>query len=306
MTSPLKLSQLRHLVAVVHCGTVRQAAKTLFLSQSSVTKSIQQLEEAVGVALLHRTAHGVAPTAAGRALVARARAIEHELREARNDIDAIIGAGRGEVRIAASPTVATSLLPSAVIEFRQSRPAVSLQLHEGVYPDVLKSLRTGDLDFAICLVPEWLDDETVSFEILLRDIVTPAVRHGHRFAQQRMKLADLHAADWLIYRRGQSGRDIFEQTFLAAGLEPPAGVVECSSFACMIALVQRGDYLTLLPRQLMFDAGVRRILAPIDMETPMPSWNVAVMYRAQHELSPVCRAFLDDLKSVSRRALASA
>ncbi len=55
MTAPLKLSQLRHLVAVVEAGTVRQAAKSLFLSQSSVTKSIQQLEEAVGVPLLRRS-----------------------------------------------------------------------------------------------------------------------------------------------------------------------------------------------------------------------------------------------------------
>ncbi|MBK7334384.1 MAG: LysR family transcriptional regulator [Betaproteobacteria bacterium] len=98
MTAPLKLSQLRHLVAVVEAGTVRQAAKSLFLSQSSVTKSIQQLEEAVGVDLLHRTTHGVTPTAAGRAIIARAKAIEAELREARNDIDNILGSGTGEVR----------------------------------------------------------------------------------------------------------------------------------------------------------------------------------------------------------------
>jgi DNA-binding transcriptional LysR family regulator len=229
MTAPLKLSQLRHLVTVVECGTVRQAAKALFLSQSSVTKSIQQLEEAVGVPLLHRTPHGVEPTVAGRALLVRARAIDNELREARNDIETILGAGAGEVRIAASPTVATSILPRTVLEFRRSRPRVTLQLQEGVYPDVLRAVRAGELDFAICLVPEWVDDETVSFEILLRDTVSPAVRVDHRFARQRMKLADLRTAEWVIYRRGQSGRDIFERTFVAAGLEPPRGMIECSS-----------------------------------------------------------------------------
>ena len=304
MTAPLKLSQLRHLVAVAEAGTVRQAAKSLFLSQSSVTKSIQQLEEAVGVDLLHRTAHGVTPTAAGRAIIARAKAIESELREARNDIDNILGSGTGEVRIAASPTVAMSLLPRAVLAFKRTRPRVSLQLQEGVYPDVLKAVRSGDLDFAICLAPEWVEDETVSFEILLKDRVAPAVRVGHPFERQRMRLADLRDADWVIYRRGQSGRDIFEHTFAAEGLEPPLGTIESSSFACVLALVERGDYVTLLPMQLLADHSVRRGVSQVTMQTPMPSWNVAVIYRAQHELSGVCTAFLEELRSVAREIVA--
>jgi len=301
MTSPVKLNQLRHFVAVVEAGTVRHAAKALHLSQSSVTKSIQQLEEALGVELLHRTSHGVTPTAAGRAVVGRAKSIEAELRETRNDIDNILGAGSGEIRVAASPTVATSFLPRAVLDFKRSRPKVALQLHEGVYPDVLVSLRKGELDFAICLVPEWVDEEGLEFEILLRDTVTPAVRGKHPFERRRMKLADLLGSDWLIYRRGRSGRDIFDQTYVAAGLEPPASVIECSSFACTIALVERGDYVTLLPRQLLADRAMRWNISPITMLTPMPSWNVAVISRAQHDLSAVCTAFLDELRSVARQ-----
>src|ERR1035437_1371880 len=102
----MKLSQLRHLLAVAEAGTVRQASKNLYLSQSSVTKSIQQLEASLGVELLHRASHGVTPTAAGKALIARARIIEAELRAARNDIETVQGAGSGEIRLSASPTVA--------------------------------------------------------------------------------------------------------------------------------------------------------------------------------------------------------
>ncbi len=85
----MKLSQLRHLVMVAETGTIREASRQLFLSQSSVTKSIRQLEEELGVELLHRASHGVTPTEAGLALIERARRIEAELRYARNDIDEI-------------------------------------------------------------------------------------------------------------------------------------------------------------------------------------------------------------------------
>ena len=82
----MKLSQLRNFIAVVEAGTVRQGARNLNLSQSSVTKSIQQLEDELGAEMLHRGARGVTPTAAGRALLAHAKVIEAELRHARNDV----------------------------------------------------------------------------------------------------------------------------------------------------------------------------------------------------------------------------
>jgi LysR family transcriptional regulator of abg operon len=305
MTAPLKLSQLRHLVAVTEAGSLRQAARQLFLSQSSITKSIQQLEQSIGVELLQRTAQGVVPTNAGRALIGRAVAIENELREARNDIDDLLGLGSGEVRIAASPTVATSLLPRTVVEFKKQRPKATLQLHEAVYPEVLLKIRKGDFDFAVCLVADWVEDETVSFEILVKDRVVPAVRAGHPLERRRMTLTELLSADWVIYRRGRSGRDVFEQTFIAAGLEPPRSTIECSSFTCLRSLIERGDYVTLLPHRMLLDPTLRRSLSPIDMQSDMPSWNVAIVYRAQQEMSPLCKTFLETLRAVAARSSAS-
>ena len=58
----MKLSQFRNFIAVVEAGTFRQAAKKLNLSQSSISKSIQQLEDDLGTPMLHRGIHGVVPT----------------------------------------------------------------------------------------------------------------------------------------------------------------------------------------------------------------------------------------------------
>jgi LysR family transcriptional regulator of abg operon len=297
----MKLVQLRHLIAVVEYGTVRRAAKALFLSQSSVTKSIHQLEQSLGVELLHRHAHGVTPTAAGRALIARAKIIETELREARNDIDTIKGARGGEIRVGVSPAVAMSLLPQAILNFKRARPKVRFHIQEGVYPDVLGAVRTGDLDFVVCLLPEQPREEELTHELLLRDRLTPAVRAKHPFAGKRQKLADLLKADWVIYRRERRGHDVYEGMFHDAGLEPPTGTIDCASFACSLMLCERGDYVALVPRQLFSSQNPLRLgLVPISTDSPMPSWNVAVFYRAQHELSPVCRLFLEELRSTAR------
>ena len=301
----MKLSQLHHLIAVAEVGTVRQAAKMLFLSQSSVTKSIQQLEASLGVELLQRGSHGVSPTAAGRALIARAKLIEAELREARNDIDSIIGTGAGEIKISMSPSVAMTLAPQAIIEFKRTRPKVTFHLQEGVYPDALRTVRNGEFDFVICLMSERPKEEGLCCELLLPDRLIPAVHTGHPLTKERRRLVDLVDSDWVIYRRGQSGRDVFEQTFVAAGLKPPKSTIECASFACTLALVERGDYITLVPKQIFSGGTVRSDITPITMDTAMPAWNIAVFYRSESELSPVCRAFLQELQATATRILAS-
>ena len=298
----MKLSQLRNFTAVVDAGAIRQAAKNLNLSQSSVTKSIQQLEDDLGVELLHRGVHGVAPTEAGKALFARITTIEAELRHARNDVETLQGAGVGEIRVSASPTVAMGLLPRSVIAFQRTHPRVSFHILEGVYPDILPAVRTGDLDLAICLVPGRPKDETLSFISLVKDRVVPAVRADHPLiGRRKLQLADLTELDWIIYRRSHTGLDVFEQTFIANRLEPPKSTIECTSFACALALVENGDYVTLVPSQIF--AGNRKTpsIAPVMLDSPMQPWQVAAISRAKHELSAVCLAFVAELQKTAAK-----
>jgi LysR family transcriptional regulator of abg operon len=299
---PIKLSQLHNFAAVVEAGAVRQAARALNLSQSSVTKSIQQLEAELGVALLHRGAHGVAPTDAGKALLARAKTIEAQLRHARSDVATIAGGSAGEIRVSASPTVAMGLLPRAVIAFQRAHPRVTFHIVEGVYPDVLQAVRIGDIDLSICLVPGLPRDETLNFVSLVKDRLVPAVRADHPMVGKRkLRLADLLDLDWIIYRGSHTGLDIFEQTFLSNRLDPPKSTVECTSFACALALVESGNYVTLVPSQIF--TGRRRPLsiAPVTLDSPMQPWQVAVISRAQYELSAACQAFLTELRRLAAR-----
>ena len=298
----MKLSQLHNFTAVVEAGAVRQAAKTLNLSQSSVTKSIQQLEADLGVELLHRGAHGVAATEAGKALFARIKTVEAELRHARNDVEAIQGAGLGEIRVSASPSVATGLLPRAVIAFQRKHPRVSFHILEGVYPDMLPAIRTGDLDLAICLVPGRPRDESLSFVSLVRDRLVPAVRADHpMLGRRKLRLEDLIGLDWIIYRRSHTGLDVFEQTFIANRLEPPKSTIECTSFACALALVENGDYVTLVPSQIFAGNRSTPSIAPVLLDSPMQPWQVMAISRAKHELSAVCQAFLAELQKTAAK-----
>jgi len=296
----MKLSQLRNFIAVVEAGAVRQAANNLNLSQSSISKSIQQLEDELGAELLQRSAHGVTATAAGTALLSRAKVIEAELRHARNDVQTVQGTQVGEIRVSASPTVAMGLLPQAVIAFQRTRPRVSFRISEDVYPDILPAIRTGDLDFAICLVPSRPRDEALSYMSLVEDHVVPAVRADHPLiGAHKLQLADLLDLDWIIYRRSHTGLDVFEQTFASNHLALPKSTIQCTSFACALALVENGDYVTLVPSQIFFGGRTSPSIALLPLDSPMQSWQVAVISRAKHELSAVCLAFLAEIERLA-------
>lgn len=305
--SVMKLSQLRCFLAVAEAGTVRQAARNLSLSQSSVTKSVQQLEQSLQAELFHRGPHGLVPTAVGQMLVPRAKSIEAELRQVRNDVETIRGGTSGEIRVSASPSVAVGLLPRAVASFRRSRPRIGFQIQESVYPDFLPALRMGDLDIAIALLPEVPTDEDLHCELLLQDYLTPAVRVDHPLtARGKLVLADLLDQGWVIYRRSRTGRDIFARTFLSNGLTPPTNTMECTSFACTMALVEHSDLVTLIPTQLFAGRPRRMAITPLFMGMPMPAWDVRVITRRHHELSPLCLAFLDELRRVAEKTRLSA
>lgn len=299
----MKFIQLRNFIAVIEAGTFRQAAKNLHLSQSSISKSLQQLEDEIGAEILHRGARGVVPTAAGQALLTRAKLIEAELRHARNDVQMIQGAQVGEIRVCVSPTVAVGLLPRAIIEFQKSHSRVSFLVSEAVYPDILPAIRTGEIDIAICLVPARPRDETLNFVNLVKDRLVPVVRANHPIVSaSKVTLEDLLDLDWVVYRRSHTGLDVFEQTFTSNRLPLPKSTIECTSFACARALVEDGDYVTLMPSRLFFDSRKPSSVALLALDSPMPTWQVAMITRAKHELSAVCLAFLDQVERIATGA----
>jgi DNA-binding transcriptional LysR family regulator len=194
------------------------------------------------------------------------------------------------------------LLPRAIIAFQRARPRVSFRISEDVYPDILPAIRTGDIDFAICLVPTRPRDETLSFVRLVEDHLMPAVRADHPLISARkLQLADLLELDWIIYRRSHTGLDVFEQTFASNHLALPKSTIECTSFACALALVANGDYVTLVPSQVFFGDRTPPSIALLPLDSPMQPWQVAVISRARHELSAVGLAFLAEIERVAAK-----
>src|SRR5262245_47016227 len=111
----IKLQDLHVLMAVVQTGSMRKAAARLNTTQPSISRSIAELEDAVGVPLLDRNPHGVEPTTYGRALLDGGVAMFDDLHQAVKNIEFLADPEAGEVRIGSGAVHAATFV-SAVIE----------------------------------------------------------------------------------------------------------------------------------------------------------------------------------------------
>ncbi|MEJ7730824.1 MAG: LysR substrate-binding domain-containing protein [Polyangiaceae bacterium] len=119
------------------------------LSQPALTASIRRLEAELGASVLERGRRGATPTAAGQALVPRARAALAAIDDARRAVREVAGVHAGDVRLGAGATAVTYLLPAALAAFRGKHPAVRFFLREAATPEVARAVEAGELDLGV-------------------------------------------------------------------------------------------------------------------------------------------------------------
>lgn len=147
------LSELQQFVLVAERASFTAAARGAHVTQPALSASIRRLEEALGARLFDRGRRGASLTAAGRALLPRARAVLSAVEDARRAVLEVEDLTRGEVRIGAGSTTATYLLPPVLARFRRRYPGVRIVLRELSREAAAEAVDAGTLDLAVTTAP---------------------------------------------------------------------------------------------------------------------------------------------------------
>lgn len=168
----LNLDQLRTLVSAADLGTLSAAAKALHLSQPTVSLHIAELEERLGVRLLLRGKGCVKPTGAGELLVQRARALLRDAEEAVAALHRFALGTVGRVRLGATTSIVTFLLPDVLRSMDAAHPDIDIDIRIVGTFDALADLGRGNLDVALVgtqqvpqdlVVRRWRRDPMMAF-----------------------------------------------------------------------------------------------------------------------------------------------
>jgi DNA-binding transcriptional LysR family regulator len=217
----LNLHHLRIFAAVAERGGFSRAAASLHLSQPAVSKTVQELERQVGLALFDRSGRSPLLTDAGETLLARARELFGVERVAEEELGALRGLERGVLRVGASTTVATYFLPPLLARLHAEHPAVTLRVLSANTRNVMRRLLEGRLDIALVegpvshqriTVTTWRDDELV--------VIAPA---AHRLVRKkRVTASDLAAEPFILREPGSGTRVVAEAALAEHGVHPRA------------------------------------------------------------------------------------
>lgn len=241
--------QLFHELSVL--GTISGVAKATGLTRPAVSQQLAQLERETGVALFERSVRGARLTTAGHRLLARVNPLFTII----NDIEAdLVDTGsevRGEVRVAAFGSVATTIVPRAVSSLLKAHPAIEFVFNELEPADGLKATAAKQVDLAI------VDDLTeaapyrqiLEFYPLCVDYLGAVLSADHRFAvagKKTVDLKELALERWAMNQAAISYQSYIVNACLAAGFEVKAG---CSArnIAATLEMVRTGHFVTVLP-----------------------------------------------------------
>jgi DNA-binding transcriptional LysR family regulator len=260
---------LRVLLAVADAGSFTLAADTLGYTQSAVSKQMNTLEKAAGVALFERTARGVALTEAGRVLAARAIRIIDELEATSREIAGLDAAVTGRVALGGFPTASMVLVPRAIAVLRSQHPGLAVEFQEASTPAQLGRLRAGRLDVAIVATGAGLDDYDLSglrTESLVTGPLVVAVPESHPFARRRrVQVAELEDQDWIV---GEGARG--EPQFGAwPTLVTPRVTFAVRGWPARFGFVQAGLGITTMPAAAVASAPASIRTVHVDD----PSWR---------------------------------
>lgn len=296
----MKYHQLKAFVAVADEGSIRAAARRLNVSPAALTKAVKELELALGVSLVVRTARGVQLTRFGQQLQVRASPIVAEMQRARDDIEQAQGATTGAVAAAITPAAAVTILPDAFRAFRRRFPLARVSIVEGFPGVALPKLHDGSLDFAVSVVvPELLAAEFEHAQLYASRHVIVA-RNAHPLAAAT-SLADLVDADWLMNPSPESSTQLMFNCFAEHGLPAPTRVVECPSYAIAHSLIQGSDLIASMPEQLLGVEWSRDRIAVLPIREALPAASVQVVTRRDSPLTPAAAMLVDCMRDAARR-----
>ena len=205
----MTLEQLRIFVKVAETLNMRQAAEKLHLTQPAVSAAIAALEERHNTRLFDRVGRGLELNEAGRAFLPEASAVLARAGQALQVLDDLAGLVRGELRIAASQTVATYWLPSRMARFASRYPGISLSLQVGNTAQAAAAVVAGEVDLGF--VEGHVDDALLSNRKVGSDRLALCAAKGHPLTGRRLKRADLAAASWVLREPGSGTRGHLER-----------------------------------------------------------------------------------------------
>ena len=288
MPSHLAIGDLEAFVGIVDCGSFKDAAARLNLTQSALTQRLKKLEGALGARLVDRTTRSVAPTAVGATFLPSARHLVRQFDRTVSDIREIIDIAGGRLTVASLISVATFVLPPVLRRFADAHPGVAIRVLDESEREIAQRVRSGEAEFAIYMLTGETDPD-FAITPLAEDPFVLACRDDH-------PLAEGGAVPWsalpgmpVIALGSRSGTSRLLDSHMAELPTGPIWRLEVQHLSTLIGLLEAGVGVGIVPSMVMAGMASRRLVAR-PLTDPGLTRSLVVLERRGATLSPAAEA----------------
>ena len=259
--------QLLTFLAVYEAGGFNRASTTLHKSQPALTRTVHRLEDMIQAQVFTRNVNGIDLTPEGRLLLAHARVIRHEIKEAEQGFFRLKSDRRVQLVIGTAPVHPLNIFVKAVADFVEEQPDIDIKLTSQSEVTLLSALHDGDLSFVILPMPAPQQVAELHIEPIFPNQTAIYCRSDHPLAKiDQPTIADLGNASWMLGPPGSALRDRLDELFASEGAKQPNVALEVEDQRLRRILVLQCPYLSVFARHNV----VELVRAGLLVEVPYP------------------------------------
>ncbi|MDY7546541.1 LysR family transcriptional regulator [Glaciimonas sp. CA11.2] len=241
----MKIDDIDAFVATVRCQSISLAAEALQLTQSAITRRVQNFEEELGVELLDRTTKPPRPNPMGKVVYEQCRVVLREVEELRDMVGTEV-APVGTFRLGITQAIGDVVLLDALKQLKGTYPELSTQVSTGWGTQLVAKVANGEMDAAAALFPSTkvLPDNVIGETLGRVELVVVAAKG--MMTKRSYKLKDCHDIGWVLSPDGCGFRAVLQRALIGQGLSFKVGL-ESFGADLQLGLVAAGLGLGFMP-----------------------------------------------------------
>ncbi|MGC1394930.1 MAG: LysR family transcriptional regulator [Coleofasciculaceae cyanobacterium] len=257
----MRIEQLQAFLSVAETGNFGQAARKCGVTQSTISRQIQSLENDLGLPLFHRTAQAKL-TLGGEQLLPRARKICQEWQTATQELADLISGKQPELCVAAIQSVCAYYLPPVLQKFCSNYPEVQLRVTALGSDRALKVLRDGMVDVAIVMNNRFLTSSPeLIVDVLYNESIEILMAENHPLTKyDAVPWSELVKYPQVVFKDGYGMQRLVQERFSRLGAKLKA-VMELNTLEAFRGVVRQGEIIALLPQSALVEASTDPTLA---------------------------------------------
>lgn len=287
MNIPIKTLQC--FLTLVETENFTRAAKKCFITQPTLSKIIQRLEESLGETLLIRNNQKVELTQAGQIFEHSAREILGQWHRLQEDMSNLSGLKTGRLRLGVCPMM-SSLIIGLLTSFRKRYPGIELQMYEYGGFGCEQALLNNSLDIAFTALPTTHEVELVN-QPLTKYPLLACVPEGHPLADKpQIKWQDFEPYPFILYNEDFSLAKLINRLSRKAGVQLNIAF-RSGQWDFLAAMVEADMGVAILPEPICHRLSTSKLVfKPMQ---PAMTWDLALIWRQSLPLTPAANALLE-------------